>query len=279
MATYEMAVVVGVATVVTQETHRVALDDVLGVILHELLRAVPEGGDGLDVFVEAEHEAVLLLILGHEAEGVVVDVAEELDARLDAPVPLVVHHQWLAEEEAGLEAAHVAVADGVAVDDLALGHVLADLLRLVLVDEIREGPVLLGDLAVVRLSGDEGARDLLEGAVEGLVVQEHPVVVVSAVEAVLDLADGLGDLPDVAVAGERDKGGIHARAGGDAHEIVPSRIVGCEGHRGLGEIFELLSRARRRTAATGIAAAATAAAPAGATTSLARDIICTAPVA
>ena len=177
----------------------------LRVVLDELLDAVPKSRDGLDIFVETEHEAVLLLILGHEAEGVVVDVAEELDARLDAPVPLVVHHQWLAEEEAGLEAAHVAVADGVAVDDLALGHVLADLLRLVLVDEIREGPVLLGDLAVVRLSGDEGARDLLEGAVEGLVVQEDPVIVVVAIEAILDVPDGLGNLPDVGVAGEGDE--------------------------------------------------------------------------
>ena len=209
----EMAVVVGLAAVVTEELHGVVLDDVLGVVLGEVLGGIPEGGDGLDVFVETESEAVLLLVLGHELEGVVVDVAVELDAGLDTPVPLVVKHQGVAEEEARLVAAHVPVADGVAVDDLLLLHGLANLGGLVLVNPFGEGPVLCGNLAILGGAGHKRGGDLLELVAEVVVVEEDPVVVELAVEAVFDLADGLGNLPDVGVTGEGDKGCVHAVAG------------------------------------------------------------------
>lgn len=181
-----MALVVGLATIVTEESHGVALSNVLGVVLDELGNAVPEGRDSLEVLVKAEHEAVLLVVLVHEAERIVVDVAVELDARLDAPVVVVVHHEGLAEEEAGLKTAHVAVADTVTVDDLALSHVLANLFGLLLVDVRRERPVLGRNLAIVRLAGDKRGGNLLEGFIKRLVVEEDPVVVVAAVETVLD---------------------------------------------------------------------------------------------
>ena len=107
----EVAVVVGVAAVITQEAHRVVVGDVLRVRLDELLHALPQRGDRLDVLVQAEHEAVLLAVLRHELERVVADVAVELDARLHTPVPFVLHHQWVSEEEAGFVATHVAIAD------------------------------------------------------------------------------------------------------------------------------------------------------------------------
>ena len=210
----EVAVVVGLTAVVTKELHAVVLDNVLGVVLGEVLGGVPEGRNGLDVFVKTEGEAVLLLVVGHELEGVVVDVAVELDAGLDAPVPLVVEHQGMAEEEARLVAAHVSVADGVAVDDLLLLHRFADLGGLVLVNPFGEGPVLFGNLAVLGLAGHKSRCNLLELVVELVVVEENPVVVELAVEAVFDLADGLGDFPDIGVAGEGDEGCVHAVAGG-----------------------------------------------------------------
>lgn len=227
----EMAVVVRLTTVVTEELHRVVLDDVLREVLGEVLGGIPEGGDGLDIFVQAESEAVLLLVLGHELEGVVVDVAVELNAGLDAPVPLVVEHQRVAEEETGLVAAHVPVADGVTVDDLLLLHLLADLGGLVLVNPLREGPVLLGDLAITGLAGNEGGRDPLELVVEVVVVEEDPVVVELAVEAVLDMADGLGNLPDILVAGKRNKGRVHAVAG-DGCRCQYLLVGGCGGQCG-----------------------------------------------
>lgn len=228
-----MAVVVRATVIVTQEAHRVIRRNVLGVVLHELLGAVPKRGDGLAILVQAENEAVLLVVLLHDAEGVVVDVAVELDGGLDTPVVLVVEHQIVLEEEAGLESAHVTVADGVAVDNLALSHVLADLLGLVLVDPAGERPVLAGDLAVVGVSGDERRGDLLEGGIERLVVEENPIVVESTVETVLDLANGASNLPDVAVAGQRDKGSVDTGAGRDADQIFPSRIARGHGERKL----------------------------------------------
>ena len=151
-----MAVVVGVATVVGKEAHRVALDNVLRVVLHPLLGALPQSGDGLDVFVQREGETVLLLVVGHELEGVVVNVTEELDAGLNTPVPLVIEHQGVAEEEAGFVATHVSVTDRVSVDDLSGGHVGAHLGSLVLVDPLGERPVLLGDFAIFCVSRGEG---------------------------------------------------------------------------------------------------------------------------
>lgn len=46
-----MALVVGLATIITEEVHGVVLGKVLRVVLHELLGAVPEGRDGLNVLV------------------------------------------------------------------------------------------------------------------------------------------------------------------------------------------------------------------------------------
>jgi len=125
----------------------------------------------------------------HDSERIVVNVAIQLNGRLDAPVVFVVHHERLSEEESGFETTHVTIADRVTVDDLALSHVLAHLLGLVLINPLRERPMLWGDLAIVRLTGDQRCCDLFEGLIEGLVVEEDPVVAVSAVESVLDLAD------------------------------------------------------------------------------------------
>lgn len=205
-----MALVVGLSAVITQEVDRVSIDDVLGVVAHELLHAVPQGRDGVVVFVKTEHETVLLVVLLHEAEGVKGNIAVELDAGLHAPIVLVVHHQRVAEKEARLVTAHVSIALRVAVDDLLLAHVVAHLLRLVLVDPFGVRPVLVGDDAVMRVSGNQRRGDLLELVVELLVVQEDPVVVVIPVETVLDLSNGLGDVPHIGVACQGDKCRIHA---------------------------------------------------------------------
>jgi len=209
----EVAVVVGLSVIVAEPFHRVAVDNVLRVDGAEVLDSIPEGGNGLDIFVQAEDEAVLFLVVGHELERVVVDVAIKLDAGLNAPVPLVIEHQRVAEEEAGFITTHVPVADGVAVDDLLLLHLLAHLGGTVLVDEVGEGPVLRGDLAVLGCARDQHRGDFLKLVIEVIVVQEDPVVVVLAVEAILNIANRLGDVPEIRVARKSHEGGIHALAG------------------------------------------------------------------
>ena len=98
-STHEMAVVVRVSTIITQKTHRVLLGNVLRMILEESLCSIPQGRNSLHILVQTQHETVLLLVVGHKLEWIIVDVAEKLNAWLDSPIPLVVHHQWLSEEE------------------------------------------------------------------------------------------------------------------------------------------------------------------------------------
>ena len=132
---YEMAVIVGFAVVVAQPVHGIAFGYVLGMFLHESLGTIPKRWNCLHIFVEADHEAVLFPIISHELERVVGDIAIQLDTWFNAPIPLIVVHDGLAEEEARLESAHVPVALGVSVDDLSLRHVFSDFARLLLVDK------------------------------------------------------------------------------------------------------------------------------------------------
>jgi hypothetical protein len=207
-----VAVIVGVSTVITEIRHGVTLGNVLRMVLHKLLDTVPKRWNGLNVFVQAEHEGVLLAVISHELEGVVVDVAEKLDAWLHTPVPLVVQHQWLLEEEPGLETAHVSVADGITVDDLTFSHILADLAGLVLINVWWERPVFLRDLSIVSRAGNKRCGDLLESLVKWLIIQEDPIVVELSIETILDLTNGASNLPQVGVTGKSDEGSIHAWA-------------------------------------------------------------------
>lgn len=147
-----MTLVVCFSAIVTQEAHRVAFGNVLGASGHELLDAIPERGNGIKILVQAEHKAVLFVVLLHVSERVKGNVAEELDAGLHTPVVLIVEHQWMAEEEARLIAAHVAVALRISVDDLAFLHVLTHFLGLVLIDPVGVRPMLFGDYSVVSCS-------------------------------------------------------------------------------------------------------------------------------
>lgn len=208
----EMAVIVCLSSIIREETHRVVGRDVLWMVLHELLGAIPESGNGLDVFVEGEDEGVLLLVVGHVLESVVLDITEQLDGWLHAPIPFIVQHERLLEEEAGLKSTHVTIRDRIAIDDFALCHILAHSFRFVLIDMVRKRPVLLGNDSVFGRTRNKRSRDLLELFIELLVVQEHPIIVKLLVESVLDLSDGASNLPDVRIARQGDKGSIHLRA-------------------------------------------------------------------
>lgn len=207
-----MTVVVGLSAIVRKEAHAVTLCNVLRVALHPFLGAVPERRDSLNIFVQTEDKRVLLLVLGHERERIVCNVAEKLNRRLNTPVPLVIQHQGVSEEKARLVATHVTIRDTVTVDDLFGGHVGARLCSLVLIDKVGERPMLFRDLAILGLARSQSRSDLFELIVKGLIVQEDPVVVIGVVEAILDLTDGASNLPYIAVSGKGDKSGVHPRA-------------------------------------------------------------------
>jgi len=104
-----MAMVVVLAPIVAEESHGVVFDNVFREMLGEVFDRVPQGWNGLNVLVQAEDEAVFFAIVLHELERVVMNIAEELNAGLDSPVPFVVEHKGMAEEEARLVTAHVSV--------------------------------------------------------------------------------------------------------------------------------------------------------------------------
>lgn len=108
----------------------------LGMLIHVFLRTVPERRNRLHVFVEAEHETILLLVICHVLERVVGDVAVQLNTWLNAPVPFIVLHNFLAEEEARLESTHMPIALRVSIDDLSMCHIFSDSGGLFLVDEV-----------------------------------------------------------------------------------------------------------------------------------------------
>lgn len=106
----------------------------------------------------------------------------------------------MTEEESRLVATHVAVTFGIAVDDIFAAHLLTRIASLVLVDPVRVGPVVLRNAAIKGVTGHERSGEFLKVIVEVFIVQEDPIVVVIAIEAVLDRANGLGNFPEVRVA-------------------------------------------------------------------------------
>ena len=112
------------------------------------------------------------------------------------------------EEEARVEAAHVAVGQAAAIDDVVLLHLLARRGCLLLVDPVWLDPVLarneakfsgaandVGETAVPRVGVGKWTRVRsdapLELVREGLVIEEDVRVLVLAIEAVLDVAHAL----------------------------------------------------------------------------------------
>ena len=140
------------------------------------------------------------------------DVAEELDTWLDTPVILELVHDRMAEEEAGFVSTHVPVADGIAIDDLPLSHIVTDSLSLLQVDPRWERPVLLRNEAIVCLARHERRGHFLEIIIERFVIQEDPVIIVVPIEAIFNLADGSCNLPQVRVPSQRYEGGIDSVA-------------------------------------------------------------------
>lgn len=173
--------------------------------LHELLRAVPQSRNGLDVFIQAEHEAVLFVVLLHELERIFMNIAKEFDAWLDSPVVLVLKHQRVTEEETRLEATHVAITDRIAVDDLPSTHIFADSFGLLLINPAWERPLFGRYLSIMGLPGCQRSCDLFESLVKRLVVQEDPVIVVISVESVFDLPYGTSNLPKIRISGQSNK--------------------------------------------------------------------------
>ena len=91
------------------------LVDIIGVVGKELGSLGPESRQSLRVVIERNGEAVCLVVVLHVAEYIVVYVAEEMDFRLDAPVPARVLEGRVLVEHAAVPSAHLVVRHHVCV--------------------------------------------------------------------------------------------------------------------------------------------------------------------
>lgn len=207
--TYEMAMVIGFALIITQPIYRVTLGYMSWVFFHELSCAVPQCWDRFDIFVKTNHETIFFAMILHVLEGIIGNVTVELNAWLNPPVPFVLIHQWLTKEKPRFESAHVPVTSRVSVDDFSLVHVLPDFASFVLINPFRETPMFLRDLAIMSFSRYEGSGDFLKFTIKWLVVEEYPIIMVIPVKSILNMADRFHDFPEVSVPRQSYKGSIY----------------------------------------------------------------------
>jgi hypothetical protein len=95
--------------VVDEPPHRVVLMQVFWMRGEEFQRLKPQCRNALGRVIEVDVEAVRFVVVGHVAEYVVVDIAEELDFGLHAPVVFRICEGRVMVEHAGVPAAHLVV--------------------------------------------------------------------------------------------------------------------------------------------------------------------------
>lgn len=91
------------------------LVDIIGVVGKELGSLGPKSRQSLGIVVERNGEAVRLIVVLHVAEYIVVDVAKEVDFRLNAPVPARLLESRVLVKHAAIPSAHLVVRHHVCV--------------------------------------------------------------------------------------------------------------------------------------------------------------------
>lgn len=236
-------VVLLAALAVGEPVHGVVLVQVLRVVVagQELERLRPQRRHALRAVVQIDGEAVRLVVVLHPAEDVVVNVAEEVDVRLDAPVPAVVLEGRVLVEHAAIPAAHLVVGYLVGVLDVLLLQHLDRLMEEVHVDPRWHLPVFLRDQlcsrqlvsrlslihplhrrTVANFGLGGGTRLPLELLIEGLVVEEGPRIIELVVPCPLEIAHRHQHVIQLPVAHEGNNGGVDAVGIGVIGRIVVS---------------------------------------------------------
>lgn len=95
--------------VIRDPFQHVALAQVRRVRGHELLGLRPKGLDGLRSVVEVDGKAVRFVVVLHIPKHVVIDVAEELDLGLNAPVVPITLQRRVLVEHAAVPTTHLVV--------------------------------------------------------------------------------------------------------------------------------------------------------------------------
>jgi hypothetical protein len=122
--TLRLVVVVWPPGVVRYPFHRIVVVKILGMVRKKLDGLRPQSRESLGVIVKVDCEAVSLVVVMHVTEHVVIDIAEEMNIGLDAPiVPGVCERRVLVEKSAVppthlVIRHHARILDAVALENL-----------------------------------------------------------------------------------------------------------------------------------------------------------------
>lgn len=128
---------------VRQPVHRVVLVEIFRVLRYEFHGLGPKLWNGLRCIIKVDGEAVGLVMVGHVPEDIVVDVAEEMHLRLNAPVILHVFECRMFVEEAAVPSAHLVVGFHAAVLDVVFLEDLGRFFEKLHIDPRGDRPVFL----------------------------------------------------------------------------------------------------------------------------------------
>lgn len=205
-----LVVVLGPSVLVGEPVHGVVLVEVVVMAGEELDGFWPEGCNRLGRVVEVDGEAVGLVVVLHEAEDVVVDVAEEVDVWLDAPVVLHVLQGGMLVEHARVPAAHLVVGEHVGILDVLLFQDVGRLFEQILVDPTGDFPVLFWYQLVADFGFGGCSRGPLELFGKGHIVEKGPGVVELVVPRAFQIMHGLEELGELLVSYQGEEGRIDA---------------------------------------------------------------------
>lgn len=185
-----LLVMVWPADLIRQPVHGVVLVNILGVLGNEFQGLGPQSRDRVGRIIEIDGEAVGLVVVLHVAEDVIVDITEEVNLGLHAPVVLRIGQSRVVIEEATVPAAHLVVGNHVGVLDLLFLENLGGFLVEVHVDPFGDSPVFLRDEFVAAFCFGKSLRLLLEFFGERDIVEEGPGVVELVVPCSFEVAHG-----------------------------------------------------------------------------------------
>lgn len=130
----------------------------------------------------------------------------------------------MTEEKATFESAHMTVWYRITVNDFFLSlweyliqlrsrndifrltyHLLSNLRSSVLINPLGERPMLLWNQSKFCITADKVFNNSFEMVIEWHIIQKDPVIVVLAIEPVLNLFDTVCNFPDIAIASQSDE--------------------------------------------------------------------------
>jgi len=153
---------------------------------------------------------ISLVVLLHKHEGVMVEIAVEVNVRLDPPVPAILEHQRVPEEETRVEATHVPVGDASSIDNVVLDHLRSRSAGTGFINEVRLEPVVVGDDAELDFGRCEVGYPLLEIVGEGHLVQENVGISVVPVEPIFVFPNAPRNGVQVTFPAQNDEGCVGA---------------------------------------------------------------------